>query len=312
MFNNCGQAFGGHLSFALRGDVAKYHYHPEQRAIRVPNRRGSVANWSFLAILRNEQSVIRKPGAPASTNNPFDRIFDRLARLFTNDMKHLRQRLPLRFGIFPTSEPFRFGIQKSDVAFLVCDDDRVTDAGDGRDEQVARFGQFSLSAFALYDFVHKPTSREMHCVDRADDQHRSHKERGKRQHIVARSDAKCMNRLRKKPVRGQGRQSDSQHSRSKAAKPSGNGDSRKKEDKWQHCWPDTRRQRLAAEAGKHNAGNGDAIPRPPWTLGEISPAQLFDTHHEGTKLPGFPYALNHCSRKILAREPATKRVVALA
>src|SRR6185295_5602224 len=100
------------LRFALHGDVAKYQDDTQERAISVANGRGTVANRSLPAVLGKQQGMIREPCNLAGPKNLFGGIIRWLSRLFIDDVKHLRQGLPLRFGIFPTRKTLGFGIEE--------------------------------------------------------------------------------------------------------------------------------------------------------------------------------------------------------
>jgi hypothetical protein len=169
MVHHRGETRGCLLRFALLGHIAKNQHDAEQGAVCVANRGSTVANRSLHAVLGNQQGVIREPRNLAGAKNLFDGILHCLPGLFVDDIKHLRQALALPFEMFPTREALCFGIQESDVAIRICDDDRVANAGDGRAEKVARFDHLPLNTLALRNFILEAPPRQVHCLDCADD-----------------------------------------------------------------------------------------------------------------------------------------------
>src|SRR5215510_12566500 len=126
------------LSLPARGDIAKDEYHTDETPLSVTNRRGAIIDGVFHAVPGHEQRMIGEPYHRPFPNNFGDWTLNDLPGVLADNRKHRRDVLAQGFSFCPSSERYRYGIQKRHAPQAV-----------GRDDGIPNTRQSNVQLFTL-------------------------------------------------------------------------------------------------------------------------------------------------------------------
>src|SRR5262249_43088890 len=112
----------------------------------VPNRCGAVINRPLLAVLGDEDRMVRQPDDMAFGDDLGDGVFHGLPGLFVDDVEDRWKRMTRRLLARPPCQRFGDGVEQGHSSFGVGRDDRISDAGE-RDPQLLPLALDYLGVF---------------------------------------------------------------------------------------------------------------------------------------------------------------------
>ena len=149
------------LVLLVFGEIAEDEHDAADLTAGIANRRAAVVDRQLRAIFSNEKRVIGETNDNTGAHDLLDRVLDRRAREFVDDLEDVGDWTERRIVETPAGQFFRDGVHESNAAERVGDDDAIADTRERDGKQIflalnfdALFFDFGAGRFARRDRAH--------------------------------------------------------------------------------------------------------------------------------------------------------------